>query len=149
MLTKKYSHNLKVEGYFIWWECLGPWAPSDSISRALRKLLQGGRSKSGYIQVCNKGSRQSEHGRSGTKLRNLAFYVRADVSPWAHRIPSFICTSAVWGQSCFLIHLASCIPPAPQQSLWGVAGSAGLQFWGPSFTFGGQKSLVAVTFLVD
>ena len=26
---------------------------------------------------------------------------------------------AIWGQSCFLVHLASCIPPAPQQSLWG------------------------------
>ena len=23
VLTKKYSHNLKVENYFIWWECLG------------------------------------------------------------------------------------------------------------------------------
>ena len=23
---KKYSHNLKEESYFIWWECLGLWA---------------------------------------------------------------------------------------------------------------------------
>ena len=23
VLTKKYSHNLKVESYFIWWEYLG------------------------------------------------------------------------------------------------------------------------------
>ena len=34
----------------------------------------------------------------------------------------FICTSAIWGQSCFLVHLkvwqmaAACIDPAPQQS---------------------------------
>ena len=25
----------------------------------------------------------------------------------------FMCTSAIWGQSCFLVHLVSCIPPAP------------------------------------
>ena len=62
----------------------------------------------------------------------------------------FLCTSAIWGQSCFLVHLASGIPPVPQQSSWrGVgAASAGLQFEEPSFTFGGQKSLIAVTFLV-
>ena len=23
LLTKIYSHNLKAESYFIWWECLG------------------------------------------------------------------------------------------------------------------------------
>ena len=53
-------------------------APSlrDSIS----VVLMG---KSGYILVCNKGSRQSEHQRSGIKLRNLAFYVWEDGSLWA------------------------------------------------------------------
>ena len=42
--TKWYSCNLKVESYFIWWECLGLlWAQGGgSISVALRKLLQGG-----------------------------------------------------------------------------------------------------------
>ena len=60
----------------------------------------------------------------------------------------FIFSSAIWGHSCFLVHLASCIPPAPQQSSWRVAASDGSQFWGLSFTFGGQKSLIAVTFLV-
>ena len=29
---------------------------------------------------------------------------------------------------------------------WGVAASFGSQFWEPSFTFGGQKLLIAVTF---
>ena len=69
----------------------------------------------------------------------------------------FICTSAIWSQSCFSVHLkewpnwqmaASCIPPTPQQSPWGVAASTGSQFWEPSFTFGDQKSMMAVTFLV-
>ena len=51
-------------------------------------------------------------------------------------------------KSYFLVHLkewqvwqmaASCIPQAPQQSLLWVKTSAGLQFWEPSFTFGGQQ----------
>ena len=39
------SNNLKVESFFIWWECLGPQdgGRGNSISVALRKLLQGGR----------------------------------------------------------------------------------------------------------
>ena len=40
----------------------------------------------------------------------------------------FICTSAIWGQSCFLIHLASCTLPAPQQlglgEAWGGAATS-------------------------
>ena len=45
---------------------------------------------------------------------------------------------------------AFCVPPAPalQQSSQRVAASTGSQFWEPSFTFGGQKLLMAVTFLV-
>ena len=44
---------------------------------------------------------------------------------------SFICIPSIWGQSCFLVHLkewqmaASCIPPAPPQSPWGVGASPG------------------------
>ena len=44
---------------------------------------------SGYIQICNKGSRQSEHQRSNIKLKNLAFFVWKDASLWAHWIHSF------------------------------------------------------------
>ena len=32
---------------------------------------------------------------------------------------SFIRTSGVWGQSCFVVHLASCISPAPQHHCGG------------------------------
>ena len=83
-------------------------------------MLQGGKrgSQAIYIQVCNKGNRQSEHRRSGFKLRNLAFFVWEDAGLWAHCIGS-LCTSAVWGRPCFLVHLASCIAPAPQQSPYG------------------------------
>ena len=65
-------------------------SPGDSISVVLRKQLQEDRrGKSDYIQVCNKGSKEPEHQKSGTKLRNLPFYVWEDASLWAHRIHSF------------------------------------------------------------
>ena len=85
--TRKCSQNLIELFYLV--GMLRSLSPGDSISVALRKLLQGGGEKSGYIQVCNKGSRQSEHQRSGIKLRNLAFYVWEDASLWAHWIHSF------------------------------------------------------------
>ena len=47
--TKKYSHNLKVDSYFIMWECLGLPSLVDSISVFLRILLPGGRRRSQAI----------------------------------------------------------------------------------------------------
>ena len=41
--TKKYSHNVKVESYFFLVGMFRTPSPGDSISVALRKLLQGGR----------------------------------------------------------------------------------------------------------
>ena len=62
-------------------------SPGDSISVALRKLLQGVRRvKSGYRKICNKGSRHSEYQRSGIKLRDLAFCVWEGASLWARWI---------------------------------------------------------------
>ena len=135
----------------------------DSISVALTKLLQRGRRGSHYIQVCKKGSRQSEQQRSDIRLRNLAFCVWEDASLWARCIHSFLMHFSYLGQSCFLVHLAPCILPTPQQSPeewgewqhplpseeWGggVGASSGSQFGEPSFTVGGQISLMAVTFL--
>ena len=88
----------------------------DSISIALTKLLQRGRRGSHYIQVCKKGSRQSEQQRSDIQLRNLAFCVWEDASLWARCIHSFLMHFSYLGQSCFLVHLAPCILPTPQQS---------------------------------
>ena len=49
----------------------------DSISVALRKLLQGGRRGSQAIQVYTKGSRRSVKQRSDMQLRNSAFSGKA------------------------------------------------------------------------
>jgi len=77
--------------------------------------------KSGYIQVFNKGSKQSEHQKSGSKLRNSAFCVWEDASFWAHWFIPFMSTSAIWGPSCFLAHLASSFPQllSSQRGGWG------------------------------
>ena len=88
----------------------------DSISIALTKLLQRGRRGSHYIQVCKKGSRQSEQQRSDIQLRNLAFCVWEDASLWARCIHSFLMHFSYLGQSCFLVHLAPCILPTPQMA---------------------------------
>ena len=61
----------------------------------------------------------------------------------------FIRTSAIWGQSCFFVHLkmwqmaASCIPQLVINHHGGWQHLLD-QFWEPSFTFGDQKSLMAV-----
>ena len=60
-------------------------SPEDSNSSDPEKTApRRQEGKSGYIQVCNKGSRQPEDQRSGSKLRNSAFCVWEDVSLWAH-----------------------------------------------------------------
>ena len=59
------------------------------------------------------------------------------------------------GQPVFLFTLLLACPPASQQSPWwwwlvgGLATPGGSQFGELTFTFGGQKSLMAVTFFVD
>ena len=54
---------------------------SIALKKTARRRQEG---KSGYIQVCNKGSRQSEHQRSDIELRNLAFSVLEDANLGAH-----------------------------------------------------------------
>ena len=52
--------------------------------------------------------------------------------PDHHQFPEFLHLKGwqIWQMA------AACIPPAPQQSPWGVATSAGFEVWEPSFTFG-------------
>ena len=123
--------------------------PGDSISVTLRKLVQGGRrGKLGYIQVCNKGSRQSVPGRSGIKLRNLAFCVWEDASLWTHWIHSFPTDPSCLGPTLF--PCPPCVLHSPSSLVVILVGGSipWSQLWEPSFTFGGQKSLMAVTFFV-
>ena len=60
----------------------------------------------------------------------------ADYHPWGCRV----------GQDWATKHSTEPLP-APQQSLWGVVGGI-LQFGEPSSTFGGQKLLMSVPFIV-
>ena len=64
-----------------------PWKLYLSSSDKTAPRRQEG--KSAYIQVCNKGSRQTEHQRSGIKLRKLALCFWEDASLWTHWIHSF------------------------------------------------------------
>ena len=128
----------------------------DSISVALRKLLQGGRSRGvrPYITL-----QQREQAVWTSKIRcqvkQFCILCMERCKPLGP-LNSFLsyATQLSGTKFCFLVHLkewqmaASCNPPASQQSLWRVAASAGSQFGEPSLTFGDQKSLMAVKFLV-
>ena len=59
-------------------------------------------------------------------------YGKMQASGLTEFIP-FLRTSAIWDQSCFLVHFASCILAAPQQSPLGMSASAGSQFWEHDF----------------
>ena len=83
------SHDLKVERCFIWWECWGLWAQETASQELWENCSEEAGGTPGYIQVCDKGSRQSEHWRSDTNLENLAFYMWEGASLWAHWIHSF------------------------------------------------------------
>ena len=61
----------------------------------------------------------------------------------------FRCISRVWSQSCFPRSPCFQLSPSSSAISLGVAASKVLKLWELAFTFGGQKSLMAVTFLVD
>ena len=90
MLSKKYSHNLKVGSYFIWWECLGLWA-WETASQLWENCYKeaGGETKF----ATNRGA------------------------VWTSKIKYQV------------------------KEYW-------IEVWEPSFTFGGQESLMAVTFFI-
>ena len=109
--------------------------------------------ESGYIQVCNGGSRQSEHQRSASKLRSLAFFVWEDASLWAwiHSFPvylSYLSTSAN-PVSLFTLHLAS--PPTPTSShcrggsiRWTSVLGALFHIWRPESADGCDSSCLLI-----
>ena len=49
VLTKKYSHNLKVKSYFIWWYCPQPWRQHLSSSEKTAPRKKEG--ESGYTPL--------------------------------------------------------------------------------------------------
>ena len=57
---------------------------------------------------------------------------------------SFICTTAIWGQSCFLGHLTL---HSLSSFVITTEGGSKITVWELPFTVGGQKSLMVVTFL--
>ena len=85
---KNYNHNLEVKLLYL----VGIFrtrSPGDSISVAEKTASRRQESKSGYIQVCSKGSRLSEHQRSGVKLRNVAFCMWEAAGLWARWVHPF------------------------------------------------------------
>ena len=140
---KKYSHNLKVQLFYlvIMFRTL---SLDNSISVALRKLVQGGRREVRLYTSLQQGEQVVLNIKDQVSLRNLAFSGKVQalgltefILSYAPQIPG-----PVLSPSCPLVHLASCISPAPQQSPWRwhhpliTAWSVRILFWRPETTDG-------------
>ena len=161
--TKKYSHNLKIKLFHLV-GMFSSLSPGDNISVALRKLLQGVRRGSQAVYkfatkgACSLTSKIRYQVKEFNILcmgrckplgsLNSFFSYDPHLSGATEFIP-FIWPQLSGANSVALFTLLLAFPQLLSNHPGGVAGSAGLQLWGPSFTFGGQKSLMAVTFLVD
>ena len=84
---KNYSHNLKVESYFIRWQCLGLWAWRQHLSSSEETAPR----RHGVSQTIYKFPTKGVGSLSikDQVSRNLACYVWENVSLWAHQIHSF------------------------------------------------------------
>ena len=124
----------------------------DSMSVALIKLLQGGRRGSRAIfQFATEGVGQSEHTRSGIKLRNLAFHVWEESSLWALWIHSFHMHFSYLGP--ILFPCSSCILHSPSSSAITVGGGSTcwitvlgdvFHIWKPEIPDGGGISCLLI-----
>ena len=143
--TKKYSHTLKVELFYLVW-MFRTSNPGDSISVALRKLLQGGR---GWVRLCT-GLQHRELAVCTSKIRyqvkgSSILYLGGAAS--GHCLHSFPVTSAI-GASPISSPTLLPAPPASQQSRgWGSSSTpwitiwgALIHIWGPEITDGGDIS---------
>ena len=87
MLTKKYNHNLKVETYFIWWECLGLLVRRQHISSSEKtapRRQEGGVRLYTGLQQREAGSLNIKDYCHVRKIKYIACYVWEDASLWAH-----------------------------------------------------------------
>ena len=125
-------------------------SPGDSLSVAWRKLLQGGRGEV-RLYISLQQREQAVWTKDQIKLRNFTFCVWEDSSFWAHWIHSFLRHLSYLGPnpvSLFTLRDGRWLLLASPQLLSNQRGGwPHWKFWEPSFTFGGQKSLMAVTFL--
>ena len=105
-------------------------SPGDSISVALRKLLQGGRRRSQVIyKFAAEGTGSLNIKKIRYQVKEFSLCIWVDERLWAHWIHSFHIHLSYLGP--ILVHLASCIPPASQQSPWGVTVSLDWSFGSP------------------
>lgn len=157
-VDQKYSHNLESRGLFYLVGMLEPWAPSNSLLIALRKLLQGGRSESGAIyKFATKGKQAVWTSKNRYQVKEFmygrAFYVWKDASLWAHSSLFLSYAAQLSGANpVFLFTLRSCrwqlCIPQLLSSHHGEWKHPLDQFWGALIHIWRQKLLMAVTFLV-
>ena len=121
--------------------------PVSSISAALRKRLPGDRrgSQATYKFATKRAGSLNIKDQVS---RHLAFSVWEDTSLWTQNSFLSYAPQLSGANSVSLITLLLCILPAPQQSSWRGLSIHWTTVLGARITCGGQKSLMAVPFLV-
>ena len=90
---------------FYWVACWGLWAREQHLRSSEKSAPRRREGASGFIQVCNKGSRRSEEQRSDIREGiEHSTQGRMQASGVTEFTP-FLCTSVVWGQTHFVVHL--------------------------------------------
>ena len=141
MSTEKYSHNRKVQSYFIWWECLGPEPRRQHLCSSEKTVPGGWRGGSQVISKFAIKGAGSLNIKDYCEVRKIRYQIKECSILYMGRCKplgspnSFLSHAPQLSgtKSCFLVHLkeegqrrqmaASCIPhpsfphlPAPQQS---------------------------------
>ena len=134
LLTKKYSQNLKVESYLIWWECLGLW-----IWETASQECWGNCSKETWGEVRLYISLQPREQPVWTSkvrypVKGFSILCMGRSSLGALWIRFFHMHCSYMGLTLFPCSPGFLHPPAPLQLPWGLAASAGSQLWEPTFT---------------
>ena len=116
-------------------------SPGDSISVVLKKLLQGGRSGSQAIhEFATEGAGLSEQQRSGIKEFSILRMGRCKPQGSLNSFLSYAPQLPEANPVFFFTLLPNAgMHPSSSAINSGIAVPNGLQFWEPSFTFGGQK----------
>ena len=126
----------------------------DSISVALRKLLQGERSRRREVRLYVSLQQREQGVRTSKiryKLRNSAFYVWEDASLWSHWIHSFpthLCYLGPILFSCSLCFLHSCsssaITTGDVSICWITVLGAIIHIWRPEIADGCDISCLLI-----
>ena len=104
-------------------------SPGDNNSIALRKLLQGCRREHRLYTSLQQREQAVWASKIRLQVKEFGILCMGRCRPLGS-LHWFLCTSAVWGWPCFLVHLASCIPSSSSAMTLGGGSILWITVWG-------------------